>query len=175
MSCNRYHLWAALDVHAFSKAEAVLRFSAEEDGMWVQWQDYARLKAEVDEARRGSGAGMGVMLDLNNQLVAENARLKAEVERLTFDPMTYLDDQGEWMPRHIHLATVERLKAEVERLTKAHSDALADFWAIHKGYFDLKAEVERMTAEVNYRKNMDTHIKIMADQYTPAKEGKPSV
>ena len=41
--------------------------------------------------------------------------------------------------------------------------------------FRLKAEVERLTAEVNYRKNMDTHIKIMADQYTPAKEGKPSV
>ena len=78
---NRYHLWAALECHAFSKAEAVLRFSAEEDGMWVQWQDYARLKAEV----------------------------------------------------------------------------------------------ERLTAEVNYRKNMDTHIKIMADQYTPAKERKPSV
>ena len=73
----------------------------------------ARLKAEVDEARRGSGAGMGVMLDLNNQLVAENARLMAEVERLT----------------------------------KAHSDALADFWAIHKGYFDLKAEVERLRKE----------------------------
>ena len=36
------------------------------------------------------------------------------------------------------------LKAEVDRLTKAHSDALADFWAIHKGYFDLKAEVERL-------------------------------
>ena len=44
------------------------------------------------------------------------ARLKAEVERLTFDPLTYLDDQGEWMPRHTHLAAVERLKAEVERL-----------------------------------------------------------
>ena len=42
------------------------------------------------------------------------------------------------------LAEVERLKAEVERLTKAYSDALADFWAIHKGYFDLKAEVERL-------------------------------
>ena len=37
-----------------------------------------------------------------------------------------------------------RLKAEVERLTKAHSDALADFWGIHKGYFDIKAEVERL-------------------------------
>ena len=54
------------------------------EGEWVKWEDYARLKAEV--------------------------------ERLTFDPLTYLDDQGEWMPRHTHLAAVERLKAEVERL-----------------------------------------------------------
>ena len=49
-------------------------------------------------------------------LIDDQTRLKAEVERLTFDPMTYLDDQGEWMPRHIHLAAVERLQAEVERL-----------------------------------------------------------
>ena len=49
---NRYHLWAALECHAFSKAEAVLRFSAEEDGMWVKWQDYARLKAEVERLRK---------------------------------------------------------------------------------------------------------------------------
>ena len=51
---NRYHLWAALECHAFSKAEAVLRFSAEEDGMWVQWQDYASLKAEVERLRASS-------------------------------------------------------------------------------------------------------------------------
>lgn len=49
---NRYHLWAALECHAFSKAEAVLKFSAEEDGMWVQWQDYAHLKAEVERLRK---------------------------------------------------------------------------------------------------------------------------
>ena len=49
---NRYHLWAALECHAFSKAEAVLKFSAEEDGMWVQWQDYARLKAEVERLKQ---------------------------------------------------------------------------------------------------------------------------
>jgi outer membrane murein-binding lipoprotein Lpp len=69
----------------------------------------------------------------------ENARLKAEVEKLTFDPMSYLDDQGEWMPRHTHLAAsarlkaeavakdylVTQLKAEVERLRK-HGDAMAE-------------------------------------------------
>lgn len=53
---NRYHLWAALECHAFSKAEAVLRFSAEEDGMWVQWQDYARLKAENERLRLAGDA-----------------------------------------------------------------------------------------------------------------------
>ena len=63
------------------------------------------------------------------------------------------------------------LKAEVERL-RASSFVTA---VPVEQYEKLKAEVERMTAEVNYRKNMDTHIKIMADQYTPAKEGKPSV
>jgi uncharacterized small protein (DUF1192 family) len=73
-------------------------------GGWVSWEDYARLKAltsemdktinasqaecrrlkaEVEEARKISGEGMSVTLDLNNQLLSENARLKAEVERLT--------------------------------------------------------------------------------------------
>lgn len=36
------------------------------------------------------------------------------------------------------------LKAEIERLKVSHANALADFWAIHKGYFDLKSEVERL-------------------------------
>ena len=68
----------------------------------------------------------------------ENARLKGEVERLTFDPMTYLDDQGEWMPRHIHLAAVERLKAEVERLTAFTTRTIIP-------NEQLQAEVERLT------------------------------
>jgi len=56
------------------------------------------------------------MMKIIGELKAENASLKAEVERLTFDPLTYLDDQGEWMPRHTHLAAVARLQAEVARL-----------------------------------------------------------
>lgn len=59
------------------------------------------------------------MMKRIGELKEETARLKAEVERLTFDPLTYLDDQGEWMPRHTHLAAVARLQAQVERLTKA--------------------------------------------------------
>lgn len=68
--------------------------------------DYWRIEAETDHARW-------------LRTLEENEKLRAEVERLTFDPMSYLDDKGEWMPRHIHLAAVERLKAEVERLRKA--------------------------------------------------------
>ena len=56
---------------------------ADENGHYVTWRDYAwllaenqRLQAEVEEARKGSGAGMSVMLDLNNQLVAEVERLR---------------------------------------------------------------------------------------------------
>ena len=64
---NRYHLWAAFECHAFSKAEAVLRFSAEEDGMWVQWQDYARLKAEVERLRK-AGDAMADALNLNDDV-----------------------------------------------------------------------------------------------------------
>ena len=81
MTCNRYHLWAALDVHAFSKAEAVLRFSAEEDGMWVQWQDYARLKAELEHMSEHDNDTCPHLVRAS-LLEAENARLKAEVERL---------------------------------------------------------------------------------------------
>jgi uncharacterized small protein (DUF1192 family) len=75
--------------------------------------------------------------------------LKAEVERLTFDPLTYLDDQGEWMPRHIHLAAVERLKAENERLRKA-GDAMA-------------SGLQGMAGE---------RPKALADEWNDAKEGK---
>ena len=65
------------------------------------------------------------------------ARLKAENARLRASSFVTA----------VPVEQYERLKAEVERLTKAHSDALADFWAIHKGYFDLKAEVERLRKE----------------------------
>lgn len=102
---NRYHLWASLECQHFSKAEAVLKFSAEEDGMWVQWQDYASLKEEVERLRASS------------------------------------------FVTAVPVEEYEKLKVEVERLTKSYSDALADFWAIHKGYFDLKAEVEQLRKE----------------------------
>ena len=52
------------------------------------------------------------------------ARLKAEVDKLTFRPEHYLDDDGEWVSNIVFYRMQERLKAEVERLTKA-GDAMA--------------------------------------------------
>ena len=94
----------------------------------------------MSEPKRYTAAGEGIVRsDANGELVlfSDYARLKAEVERLRASSFVTA----------VPVEQYDRLKAEVERLTKAHSDALADFWAIHKGYFDLKAEVERLRKE----------------------------
>jgi archaellum component FlaC len=111
-----------------------------------------------------------------NRLNQEIARLKAEVERLTFNPMSYLDDQGEWMPKHIHLAAVERLKAEVARL-RASSFVTA---VPVEEYEKLKAEVERLTNDNRQLTKAfeiaEGIIKRMGKTAEDAaKDGKPSV
>jgi uncharacterized small protein (DUF1192 family) len=104
--------------------------------------------------------------------------LKAEVERLTFDPLTYLDDQGEWMPRHIHLAAVERLKAEVERLKmEQRLKAVPVEAQLIDCVAKLKAEVERLTkagdAMASGLQGMaGERPKALADEWNDAKEGK---
>ena len=79
--------------------------------------------------------------DIIKGMAAEIEMLKKELNISNQMKFTYMDDCTKM------LAENARLKAEVERLTKAHSDALADFWNIHKGYFDLKAEVEQLRKE----------------------------
>jgi leucyl-tRNA synthetase len=91
------------------KAESFLTMAEH----WINQtaEENARLKAEVEQARKISGEGMSVTLDLNNQLLAENARLKAEVEHLmVFCNCTLIPNK--------------ELQAKVERLTKA-GDLLA--------------------------------------------------
>ncbi len=65
--------------------------------------------------------------DLNQmgEQCEEIARLKAEVDKLTFRPEHYLNDDGEWVSNIVFYRMQERLKAEVERLAKA-GDAMAD-------------------------------------------------
>ena len=59
----------------------------------------------------------------------EVARLKAEVDKLTFRPEHYLDDDGEWVSNIVFYRMQERLKAEVERLKedKQQLEARLDF------------------------------------------------
>jgi len=87
------------------------------EGRWVAWEDYAELKAEAERYRLAS-----LRVDVSelhaqfnralfDDTIAENARLKAEVERLTaFTTRTIIPN--------------EELQAQVERLTKA-GDAMA--------------------------------------------------
>ena len=92
------------------------------------------LKQQLEQLPKMVAWGRGLEHD-KRLLQEDNARLKAEVEKLTFDPMSYLDDHGEWMPRYTHLVAVERLKAEVERLTKENETITKDralLWASHK-------------------------------------------
>ena len=128
----------------------------------------ARLQAEVN----------ALMTNPTSRLLraerAENARLKAEVEQLTFDPLTYLDDQGEWIPRHIHLAAVERLQAEVERLDtlckqlgKQHSDISCENIMLRK--------VGDEMAELFGGDYSDIDGVCYDKKWNAAKEGKPSV
>ena len=73
--------------------------------------------------------------DLKNCRIAirvkdeEIARLKAEVDKLTFRPEHYLDDDGEWVSNIVFYRMQERLKAEVERLKedKQQLEARLDF------------------------------------------------
>jgi chromosome condensin MukBEF complex kleisin-like MukF subunit len=85
-----------------------------DDGCWVKYEDYARLKAEC-QARQAE----------NSVLAVECDSLKAEVERLEdfndgLMAMRWQDEKGNLLTA----SDYNRLKAEVERLTKA-GDAMA--------------------------------------------------
>jgi hypothetical protein len=87
-----------------------------------RWESENKLKAVRIEAQ---------ILDRLVELKAENARLKAEVERLRIAG-------SESEPRFVLLSDYRHLKAEVERLQSIHSiDSI--------GIEQLKAEVERLT------------------------------
>jgi hypothetical protein len=84
------------------------------EGEWVKWDDYARLKAEVERMKamyRDTERWMLVDGEFEAAKVGTYARLKAEVERLTL-----LQSET--------LAERNKAEAQVERLTEA-GDAMA--------------------------------------------------
>ena len=76
-------------------------------GGWVSWEDYARLKAEVERLT----SDLQMEKENEDRLVREWQRANNEVYGLKTQVAALIDDQI-------------RLKAEVERLTKA-GDAMA--------------------------------------------------
>lgn len=132
---KRYHLWASLECQHFSKAEAVLKFSEEEDGMWVQYQDYARLKAEVERLTERNT--FLEQIDSFLQGANENAyekrcdELEAEVERLRASSFVTAVPVEEY----------EKLKNEVERST-AQYNGIIDTQL--KAIDDLKIKAEHI-------------------------------
>ena len=127
-----------LGLHAYVRVENYQFLQKRADNLEAE---VARLKAEVDECRKNSGAGMKVMLGLSDELVAENARLKSEVERL-------ISVSEAWKKRRldkveaecIDWSDYEKLKAENARLRKA-GDAMAE--AMWYGYSERSIWVKK--------------------------------
>ncbi len=110
---KRYHLYAGLECQAFTKAEAVLKFSEEDDGIWVKWEDYARLKAEVERlTERLGGVRLIVTEEMYDELNTKYLEQQHELQNIALTARQILDEKID-------------LKEQVERLTKAvmHSPA----------------------------------------------------
>lgn len=102
----------------------------QDDGEYVRYEDYARLKAEVEKLRKGNERDMtAAYLYAAEQSKDVIARLKAEVDELT-KTVNGLDEQ---LDRELDKSAM--LCGQVMRLTKA-GDALADFlgpcWAVRE-------------------------------------------
>jgi hypothetical protein len=86
---KRFNFSATIVHHIGGEKTAALKYHTEPDGLFVSYEDYARLKAEAERYRLASlRVDVGELhAQFNRALfddtIAENARLKAEVERLT--------------------------------------------------------------------------------------------
>jgi hypothetical protein len=85
---KRFNFSATIVHHIGGEKTAALKYHTEPDGLFVSYEDYARLKAEVERYRLASlRVDVGELhAQFNRALfddtIAENARLKAEVESL---------------------------------------------------------------------------------------------
>ena len=134
---KRYYLYAGLECHAFSKVEAVLKFSEEDDGMWVKYEDYANLKAEVERLKAVSTIEQRTIQGLQNTPEwSEIARLTADYRELESKFRQASDERADYAK------DIAILKAEVFQLT-SERDGLFE---CNEG--NLK-ECSRLKAEVN--------------------------
>jgi hypothetical protein len=109
------------------------------NGQWVRWDDYARLKTEVELVRKywkATGEGVNRYVGKSIALEDEVSRLKAEVDGLVTELKEARMKENVWyvpieeikhsqMMRKMLQSDVNKLKAEVERMTKA-GDAVCE-------------------------------------------------
>jgi hypothetical protein len=152
---KRFNFSATIVHHIDGKTTAAIKYHTEPDGLFVSYEDYARLKAEVDELKSQPDA-------LTAYLYADTLRrddiktLKAQVERLTTLVESNLNQSKLAMAKSD--ASVRTLEAQVERLTKA-GDA---FYESEIGYYGEQI--------INDPKH---HSGQMCRDWNAAKEGKP--
>lgn len=115
------------------------------DGDWVKWDDYARLKAEVESVRKywkATGEGVNRYVGKSIALEDEVTRLKAEVE--VWKDMVAENGVAcnERARENQDLENqIERLKAEVERLTAFTTRTIVPSE-------ELEADVKALRAEL---------------------------
>jgi uncharacterized small protein (DUF1192 family) len=148
--------------------EPVQRYIIKRVDGFVSVCDTQDNEAPIDNSANGLEALLNALNTANTRLKAENKELKLQPDPLT--AYLYAAELGKDAYKRLKHERIHdlnqigglqeenaRLKAENERLTKAHSDALADFWGIHKGYFDLKAEVDNLRKSAEISPVQSTH------------------
>jgi hypothetical protein len=80
---KRFNFSATIVHHIGGEKTAALKYHTEPDGLFVSYEDYARLKKFNEEALAHIAKEERKSRERLDMEQAENARLKAEVERLT--------------------------------------------------------------------------------------------
>jgi hypothetical protein len=146
------------------------------NGEYVLHEDYARLKAEVEaQAKRWAESEdlISHYKEQRDEVIndCQCSRLKAEVERLTFHPELYLDDDGEWVSNIVFYRMQERLKAEVERLDTLSKQLMAQHSNISCENIMLRKAGDAMAFIMAHQK--DSEFDGFVEGWNAAKEGKP--
>ena len=148
------------------------------EGEWVKYEDYEKLKAQIKRM------AMDSIHDLNHigGLQEENARLKAEVERLTNENDNNSIMKEEWYHKCLSArAEVERLKAELADEKSANASVEGRQNSANRGLSMrnhlLRAEIERLRKAGDFMAEclIEQSYEYPTKAWTAAKEGKPSV
>ena len=118
-------------------------------GGWVKWEDYARLKAEVERLTTGippevSNDAVGRAVNVLLEKEKEIARLKADIKDLREDRIRMCDVTIE------DIAVIARLKTEVESVRQVAQDNKTETEATRIENARLKAELDRVTSQNGY-------------------------